>query len=195
MFCAIAANRTLFWSLAILLLLVSVGCGMPLFSATDTVSEVFDTTATPKIVVETFNGSIDISNGADDEVVVEVNKRASGFDQASADRNLENIEVSIDQEEGEIRVTVRRHGYTVGDSGGSVVIAAPQGATIDLKTSNGYIISEGMQGGIEAVSSNARVDVFEGKGEIDVDSSNGNIHIEATDAIVDAHTSNARIEF
>ena len=52
----------------VLLVLVS-GCGLPLFTATETISEVFETGDAPTIVVETFNGSIDISNGEADEVV------------------------------------------------------------------------------------------------------------------------------
>jgi DUF4097 and DUF4098 domain-containing protein YvlB len=52
-----------------------------------------------------------------------------------------------------------------------------------------------MQGGIEAETSNGRVEVYESTGEIEADSSNGPIHVEATGAVVDAHTSNAKIEF
>lgn len=183
------------WSLGAVLLLLSLGCELPMFTATETVSEVFDTSATPHLVVETFNGSIDISNGQDDEVVVEVTKRAGGFDQSAAERNLDHIDVSMSQDDNEIRVTVRRTGHTMGDCGASVVIAAPPGAKIDLKTSNSYIVAEGMRGGIEAKTSNARVEIYEGTGEIEADSSNGSIHIEASDAVVDASTSNARIEF
>ena len=174
---------------------ISLGCDMPLFRASETVSEVFSTDATPKIVVETFNGSIDVSNGQDNEVVVEVTKRASGFDDAAAARNLEHVEVSLTQENNEVRVQIKRIGSTVGDCGASVVIAAPPGAQVQLKSSNGYIVSEGMRGGLEARTSNAKIDVVEATGRIDVDSSNGPILIEAKDAHVDAHTSNAGVRF
>jgi DUF4097 and DUF4098 domain-containing protein YvlB len=187
--------RTGLWSLGLLLLALPLGCDLPLFTASETVSDVFKTSATPRIVVETFNGSIDISNGAQDEVVVEVTKRAGGFDQGSADRNLENIEVSMAEKDNEVRISVQRHGYSMGDCGASVVIAAPKGAKVDLKSSNGYIVTEGMQGGIAARTSNGRVEVYEGTGQIEAESSNGSIHIEATGAGVIAHTSNAKIEF
>jgi DUF4097 and DUF4098 domain-containing protein YvlB len=75
------------------------------------------------------------------------------------------------------------------------VIAAPPGAKIDLKTSNGYIVSEGMRGGIDAETSNGRLEVYEATGAIEADTSNGPIVIEATDAVVDASTSNGRIRF
>ncbi len=178
----------------VLLVLVS-GCGLPLFKATETISEVFETGDAPTIVVETFNGSIDISNGQHDEVVVEINKHASGFDQRRAEDSLDNIEVSLVQDMNEIRITVRRVGHTFGNCGASVIIAAPKRSKIDLKSRNAYIVSEGMQGGIDARTSNGKIEIYEGSGPIEADSSNGSIRIEATDAVVDAHTSNARIRF
>lgn len=178
-----------------LLTALALGCDMPLYRASETISDVFSTDAAPKIVVETFNGSIDLSNGQGNEVVVEVTKRASGFDDAKAAANLENIEVSLTQEGNEVHVRVKRVGSTVGDCGASVIIAAPADAQVQLKSSNGYIVSEGMRGSVEARTSNAKVDVVEATGRIDVDSSNGAILIEAKDAHVDAHTSNASIRF
>jgi DUF4097 and DUF4098 domain-containing protein YvlB len=183
------------WCAALALLLLLPGCDLPLFTASETVSEVFETSATPRVVIETFNGSIDVSNGEDDEVVVEVTKRAGGFDQPAAERNLDQIEIAAVEDANEIRVSVRRVGHMPGNCGASVVVAAPKTAQIVLKTSNGYVVSEGMQGGIDAVTSNARIEVYEAAGDIEADSSNGSIHIEATDAVVDAQTSNARVEF
>jgi DUF4097 and DUF4098 domain-containing protein YvlB len=168
---------------------------LPLFTATETISEVFDTGDAPTIVVETFNGSIDISDGEDDEVVVEIEKRASGFDQSAAENSLGNIEISLIQDVNEIRITARQVGHTFGNCGASVIIAAPKGAKVVLKSTNAYIVSEGMQGGIDAQTSNGKIEVYKGRGPIKADSSNGTIRIEATDAVVDAHTSNARIRF
>ena len=182
-------------SLGLALLVLLAGCSLPLFTANETFSEVFETGEAPTIVVDTFNGSIDISNGEDNEVVVEVTKHASGFDQRTAEESLDNIDVSLVEDDNEIRITVRRVGHTFGNCGASVIIAAPAGAKVVLKSRNGYIVSEGMQGGIDARTSNAKIEVFEGSGVIDVDSSNGSIRIEATNALVDAHTSNARIRF
>jgi hypothetical protein len=179
----------------VLLTALALGCDMPLYRATETVTEVFTSDAAPKIVVETFNGSIDISNGQSKEVVVEVTKRASGFDDAAAAENLQHIEVSLTHENNEVHVRVKRVGSTVGDCGAAVVIAAPADSRVELKSSNGYIVSEGMRGSLVARTSNAKVDVVEATGRIEVDSSNGPILIEASDAHVDAHTSNAGIRF
>lgn len=176
--------------------LVALGCDIPLHRASETLSEVFTTSSSPKVIVETFNGSIDISNGRDDEVVVEVTKRASGFDEAAAHRNLENVEVTMHATNyDEVVVRVKRISSTVGDCGASVVLAVPQTSVVELKSSNGYIVSEGLRGSLLARTSNAKIDVVDAAGRVEVDSSNGPILLEATDAHVNASTSNAAIRF
>lgn len=189
------ARRPLLMLGMLLLVGSALGCDLPLHRASETESDVFKTGANPKIVVETFNGSIDISNGHEDEVAVEVTKHASGFDQQSAELNLERIEVQMSAENDEVHVRIKRIGSSLGNSGASVVIAAPPNASVELKSSNGYIVSEGMKASLEAKTSNAKIDVVEASGSIDVQSSNGPILIEADDAHVEAKTSNAGIRF
>jgi DUF4097 and DUF4098 domain-containing protein YvlB len=183
----------------LLLLVLSAGCNagdlFPLVTATKTLSEEFKTGPAPEIVIETFNGSIDVSDGQTDEVVVEVTKRAGGLNHEAAEANLNSVEVSMIHKDDKIYVTARRLERQIGNTGATVVVAAPKAARLRLKSSNGHIICEGMQGGIEANTSNARLDVVEGRGVIDATSSNGAIGIEAEEATVDARTSNARIEF
>jgi DUF4097 and DUF4098 domain-containing protein YvlB len=145
----------------------------PLVTATTTISEEFKTSSSPKLVVETFNGSIDISEGEGDEVVVEVTKRAGGFDREAAEANLERVEVQIVQkDDNTIHVVARR-----------------------LGRSNGYVVCEAMQGGIDVTTSNGKIEVIDGSGSIDVTTSNGAIDIEATTANVDARSSNGRVKF
>lgn len=167
----------------------------PLTTAEDTLSEEFRVSTPPKIVVKTFNGSIDVSRGESNEVVVEVTKRAGGFDRQTAEDNLAYIQVSMVQKEDTIQVSIERVGTLRGNSGASVVIAAPQGSKLDLNSSNGAVVCEGIDGGILAKTSNAKLDVFDGHGSIDVTSSNGPISIEAEEAKVVARTSNARVKF
>jgi Putative adhesin len=185
--------------LGLVLLALLVGCNAldfaPLATATKTVSEVFQTDDAPIIVVETFNGSIDISPGENDEVVVELTKRASGLDHSIAEEALDGIHVAMIQTGDTIHITARRAGRWGGNAGAAVVIAAPPKAQLQLKSSNGHIICEGLQGGIDATTSNGKLEIVEGRGRLDLASSNGGIAIDATDASVTAHTSNGRIEF
>jgi hypothetical protein len=185
--------------LGLVLLVLLVGCNAldfaPLATATKTVSEVFQTDDAPIITVETFNGSIDISPGENDEVVVELTKRASGLDHSIAEEALDGIHVSMIQTGDTIHITARLAGRWSGNAGAAVVIAAPPKAQLQLKTTNGHIICEGLQGGTEATTSNGKLEIVEGRGHLDLASSNGSIVIEAIDASVTAHTSNGRIEY
>ncbi len=185
--------------LALTSLMLAAGCNVldfaPLATATKTVSEVFETDDAPRIVVETFNGSVDVSQGESDEVVVEVTKRASGFDQSIAEDALDGIQVSMIQMGDTIHITARRAGRSSGNAGAAVVIAAPPNSQLQLKSSNGHIICEGLQSAINATTSNGKLEIIDARGPLDLASSNGGIEIAATDATVTAHTSNGRIEF
>ena len=184
---------------ALTTLTLSAGCNVldfvPLTSASKTVSEVFATSDAPEIIVETYNGQIDISPGDRDEVVVEVTKHASGFDQPEAEANLDRIQVTMTQEGNKIHISAKRSGMHHGNSGAAIVIAAPAASLLQVKTSNGKIVCEAMSGGLDAHTSNGKLEVIQAKGPLKLSTSNGGIEIEATEAIVDAHTSNGRIEF
>src|SRR5690606_13029116 len=84
---------------------------------------------------------------------------------------------------------------SLGDHGASVILVAPPRAVVELETSNGYIVCERMHGGIQAHTSNAKVDVVASSGPIEIESSNGPLLIEAEQAQVQADTSNAGIRF
>jgi DUF4097 and DUF4098 domain-containing protein YvlB len=167
----------------------------PLTTARATLSEEFKTGPSPKIVIETFNGTIDISDGHDNEVVVEVTKTAGGFDQEKAEANLNFVEVSMVQKADTLYISARKLEDHVSNCGASVVISAPKAARVRAKSSNGRVICEGMQGGLEARTTNGHIVVSESRGAIDVATSNGGIEIDSQDAEVEARTSNGRISF
>jgi len=179
--------------------LPSAGCNalefMPLVSATKTLSEDFKTGPTPKIIIATFNGTIDVSRGTDDKVVVDVTKSASGFDQATAEASLDNVQVTMVQKADSIEITAKQLDKRPGNFGAAIVIAVPRGAVLDLRTSNGAVVCESIDGDIEAHSSNGKLEIVEGRGKLKLATSNGTIKIDAKDAAVNARTSNGRIEF
>jgi hypothetical protein len=195
--------RTAFVPLALGLVLLSVfaagGCNalefVPLVTAEKRISEDFKTSADPKIVIDTFNGSIDVSRGEDGAVAVDVIKRASGFDQQAAEAGLNGIKVSMIQKDNSLVITAERLVDGPGNFGASVVIAVPAAAVLELRTSNGSVVCEDVVGKIEAKSSNGKLEVVGGHGPLGLTTSNGAIEVEATDAVVNARTSNGRIEF
>ncbi|MEX2113065.1 MAG: DUF4097 family beta strand repeat-containing protein [Pirellulales bacterium] len=186
-------------ALALALLLPAGGCNalefMPLATAERRLSEDFQTSNAPTIVIETFNGAIDVSRGGDNQVQVDVVKRASGIDRAAAEAALDLVQVSMIQKGDSLVITAEMVESRPGNFGASIVIAVPAGAQLKMRTSNGHVVCEQVTGKIAARSSNGKIEIIDGQGELELATSNGAIEIDATDAVVDARTSNGRVEF
>jgi DUF4097 and DUF4098 domain-containing protein YvlB len=173
------------------------GCIGGNITAEETVSQSFDMGVSPRIVVETFNGRIDVKAGAEGRVAVDVVKRGAGFSQTEAEADLQNVEVTMIQEGDTLRIVARRtdSALVTGNSGASVDLSVPPGSSLDLRSSNGNIDSFGVTGGVTMDTSNGSLEVRGGAGRLDLNTSNGEIEIEADEALVDASTSNGRITF
>lgn len=180
--------------IACLLPLVATGCDGNVVGATDSTDEVFQTTDTPIVEIQMFNGSIDLSIGEPNEVVAEVKRVARSTNRKNAEELLNTIDVSMKQTDNTIRITAKR-GSRRGNTGASAMVVVPKGAQVKLVSSNGPIVCEGLEGELKALTSNAKIAVYEGHNSINATTSNGPIEIEATGASVEAVTSNARIRF
>lgn len=165
-------------------------------TAEEVVSQSFGTGAAPRVIVETFNGRIEVAGGVDG-VQVSVTKRGAGFSQSEAEADLKNVEVMVTQEGDTIRVAARRSDgpLVVGNSGASIRLSVPAQASLELQTSNGAIRIDGVAGDLSLDTSNGKVEVRGGRGRLNLSTSNGSIDIEAEQAVVDAHTSNGQITF
>ena len=179
--------------------LLAAGCSgiSSQFTADEPFSRSFDVSGAPRIIVETFNGSIDVQTGEAGQVDIDGTKRGSGASQTEAQADLKNVEVSMTQEGDTIRMVARRtdSAFNTGSSGASFDLIVPAGATLDLRSSNGGLASIGVTGDVTMRTSNGEIDVRGGAGRLDLQTSNGRIRIEAQDAAVDAHTSNGAIDF
>lgn len=173
------------------------GCIGGNVTAEEIVAQSFDTSASPRVVVEMYNGHIEVTAGAEAKVLAEVTKHGAGFSQAEAKDNLKNVEVMMTQEGDTVRMVARRTGgpLVMGNSGASIELTVPAGASLDLHTSNGHIRSNGVTGDISMDTSNGALEVDGGGGRLDLATSNGHIDVEARGAIVDARTSNGQIDF
>jgi DUF4097 and DUF4098 domain-containing protein YvlB len=171
------------------------GCG-GIMSAEEKVSQSFDGLASPRLIVETFDGSIDVSTGADGQITVEATKRSRGNSQAVATADLKNIEVTMKREGNTVRILARRSD-NLEDNNSSVAIklTVPAKSRLDLKTSNAGVTTNGISGSMEIVSSNGSLQVNDGQGKMNLKTDNGEIQIEAKDAVVNASTSNGNITF
>jgi DUF4097 and DUF4098 domain-containing protein YvlB len=166
------------------------------FTAEETVTQSFTTGATPRIVVEMFNGSVDAVTGSDNTVKIDVIKRGGGVSQADAEADLKNVEVTMTQDGDTIRVVAKRTDQRVdiGNSGASAKLRVPAGAILDLRSSNGAITTSGPVGDVIAQTSNGSIDVRGPLGQLDLNTSNGPITINGGSGLLDVETSNGPID-
>jgi DUF4097 and DUF4098 domain-containing protein YvlB len=168
---------------------------VPLASAEKRLSEDFQTSDAPQIVIDTFNGTIDVSRGDEGKVQVDVTKRASGVNDQAAEAALDLVKVSMIQKDNTLTITAEMVENRPGNFGASIVIAVPAGAELKMNTSNGSIVSEQVTGKIAAKTSNGKVEIVAGSGELELNTSNGAIDVDANNAMVEARTSNGQIKF
>lgn len=186
-------------SLMIVVLMLSA-CGayisINLFTAEETVTQSFTSAASPRIVVEMFNGSVDVVAGSDNTVKVDVIKRGGGASQADAEDDLKNVEVTMTQDGDTVRVVAKRtdRRVDIGNSGASAKLRVPEGAILDLRSSNGPLTTSGPVSDVKAETSNGAIDVRGSLGQLDLNTSNGSITINGGSGAIDVETSNGPID-
>lgn len=165
------------------------------FTAEETVTQSFTAGESTHLVVEMFNGGIDVVTGGDNAVKVDVVKRGGGLSQRDAEDDLRNVEVTMKQDGATIHVVARRtdRRVDIGNSGASATLRVPAGATLDLHASNGAITSAGPVGTVKAETSNGRIDVRSALGALNLVTSNGPITIDGGSGTLNAETSNGPI--
>jgi DUF4097 and DUF4098 domain-containing protein YvlB len=196
-------------------LLALTGCwnvGLNAFTAEDVVHKEFAVTKAPRVVIETFNGSVNVATHPESKVVASVTKRASGASQEEAEKDLDKIDVSLAQEEGVVHVSARTERQVWTNRGASVDMQVPAGSVLEVRTSNGKVSVLGPTGAVTAESSNAGMEVKGSNGELQLTTSNGpvraeggtraviktsnsKVEVESVKGVVDARTSNGSIQF
>ncbi len=165
------------------------------FTAEETVTQSFTSAAPPRLVVEMFNGSVDVVAGTDNTVRVDVTKRGGGISQAAAEDDLKNVAVTMTQDGTTIRVTAKRSDQPVdiGNSGASAKLRVPDGALLELRTSNGPITLSGPLGDATAQTSNGPINARGSRGQLDLNTSNGPVTINGGSGLLSVETSNGPI--
>jgi DUF4097 and DUF4098 domain-containing protein YvlB len=173
----------------------SASLGVNRATAEEVVSASF-TAEKPTIIVETFNGNIDITVSAGTAVKIDVTKRGSGDTADEAKADLKNIQVTMNQEGSTVRVTAQRSDKRtdVGNSGASAKLTVPAGSILQLRTSNGKVTSSGEAAAVTVQSSNGAIDVRGAAGALDIKTSNGNITVGGGSESIALETSNGAIE-
>ena len=160
-----------------------------------------------RVMLESFNGSIEILGW--DQPSVEV----SGTKSASREEIMKQIRIDVVSEADSIRIRAIRPVERNCNCGVKFTLKVPKKVILDtiqtsnasvrvesitgnsrLKTSNGSIRVWGVTGNLEATTSNASIEVGQFTGAADLRSSNGRIKADGVRGAFDAHTSNASID-
>jgi hypothetical protein len=143
-------------------------------NARDVVEETRALDADGRFSLENVNGRITLHTWSREEVRIEATRAAT------SEAALEDIEVVIEGQGNEVRVTTR---YPKGSWFGpghrgkvDYEVTVPRGADVRLKTVNGPVDVEGVAGSLGVESVNGGLDLAEIEGEVRAHTVNGGIH-------------------
>lgn len=172
---------------------------------------VFAVSGQPRLIVDTFNGRIEITGSDAGEVRVEAELR-----------NPERVKYRAVQEGDTVRVTAQKAGddsfwswlpWRDGDAGANIRVSAPREVVLEahssngsirvdniagsgsLHTSNSGIAASSMDGTFSLSTSNGEITLRGAEGDFRLRSSNGNITVAAARGEFDLDTSNGSIRF
>ena len=184
--------RVLVGSLLAAVFLLAVACGDVAVDVgpdddapVETREASFNVGASPKLEVDTFNGAVTVSAGAEGTIrVIARLKRADKIDY-EARQTIDGVKVKAE-----------KHSGTTGRSPGATVeVTVPPSTVLELKTSNGSIEVRGLQKSGVLRTSNGRIVVEGFTGDLDASTSNGSIEVTGLKGSVDLETSNGTISF
>ena len=167
-----------------------------LFTANEVTTQSFTANGPTRVVVQMFNGNIDVITGNDSTVKIDVDKRGSGNSQEAAQADLKNVSVKMTQTGDTINVVASRTDKRVdiGNSGASASIRAPIGTVLELHTGNGKVVLAGPVGDVVATTSNGSIKVKGAAGQLNLTTSNGGITINGGAGQLVLETSNGGID-
>jgi DUF4097 and DUF4098 domain-containing protein YvlB len=174
----------------------------------------FKVSGQPEVVLDTFDGAIEIHSWDKPEVEVEIERRA--MEQAL----LDNIKVESSEKNGvvsvkvtgpsqtefrgvtigmhisptaRLRVTVPRNTNINATSGdGSIRVEAVEG-TLRLTTTDGSVVGARLGGDIQIRSGDGSIRLDNVTGKLDLETTDGSIGIDAKPTVVKAHTGDGSI--
>ena len=174
----------------------------------------FTITGQPELVLDTFDGAIEVHSWDRNEIEVEVEKRA--MEQALLD------EIKIDAQQSGDKVTVKVTGPSRGDRGGVTIgvhvsptarlrVAVPRhlmlsahsgdgsiraealDGRIVLSTNDGSVVGSRLGGDIQIRSGDGSIRLDQITGKIDLETTDGSIGLEAKPTILKARTGDGSI--
>lgn len=174
------------------MMLVTIGCALDEVE-TELVENTFTVGSEARLVVRTENGSISVESSDSLNGRIQVTATIKNPVRVQYDATVEDNTVTLT---GEVESTISLFGVGIGGRGGvDIVVLVPAEIDLNLKSSNGKITVDGVDGPISVQTSNGRLSITNSVGDISAKTSNGRITITDTSGQVDAQTSNGAIDF
>jgi hypothetical protein len=155
----------------------------------------FKVTGQPEIVLDTFDGSIELHSWDRNEIEVEVEKRA--MEQALLD------EIKIDAQQQGDKITIKvtgprndRRGVTIGmhiSPTARLRVAVPRSANINAMSGDGSIRAEAIEGRIVLRTSDGSVAASRLGGDVQIRSGDGSIRIDSSTGKLDLETDDGSV--
>jgi hypothetical protein len=155
----------------------------------------FKVTGQPEVVLDTFDGSIELHSWDRNEIEVEVEKRA--MEQGL----LDEIKVDAQQQGDKITIKVtgprrERHGVTIGmhiSPTAKLRVAVPRSANINAMSGDGSIRAEAIEGRIVLRTSDGSVAASRLGGDVQIRSGDGSIRIDSSTGKLDLETDDGSV--
>jgi hypothetical protein len=159
-------------------------------TVTEDFEEVYDFNPGGDVIVRAVNGGIEVSSWSQDKVEIKSEVKVRAGSHREAEELLEEVEIVIDHDSDRIRIEAdypKRLGgkgffnWAFGSNASVWVrywIKVPEKANIDLKTVNGSLEVENVEGRAELETTNGGVEASEMKGTVRIETTNGSVRVK-----------------
>ncbi|MFU8861588.1 MAG: DUF4097 family beta strand repeat-containing protein [Cyclonatronaceae bacterium] len=162
-------------------------------------TELFSVSGQARIISSTSGGNITVSGQPGNEVKVEMFVRQRGRNLTPSDTDLDDFEITIEQDGDEITASARRKSSVGGWFGGSssqsisFVIHAPGNSDTDLRTSGGNVSVASLNGAQKMRTSGGNLSISDINGSTEAGTSGGNIRVTNHEGALDIQTSGGNL--
>ena len=156
----------------------------------------FDVGTTPRLEIRNDNGRTEVRVGEGRLIQVEATKRATG---PNAQARLNAIQLEMNRvSEDSVRLAYQRtrtfSPFEFGGASVDFVVTVPAGTTVDIETSNGETVVDGVRANVTVKSDNGAVTGRNLDGMVNLTSSNGRITTANTRGRLTLQTDNGAVE-
>ena len=148
----------------------------------------FPVSAHATVTLRTFDGSIEVRGWERDEVLVQIERRATSPEVA------QTLEVTTTQEGNRIAVEAREPATPDSSASVSLVVSVPRGVTLTARSADGSIRMSGVEGVLAGYTGDGSIRIDGARGSLDVESGDGSISASGRLGRLRAHSGDGSVQ-